>query len=355
MINLNLVKASHFIALLLSLTYSLFLGSMNSAFAETRKFKSTPVLISKTGRVYLFKVVPGAEPKPGNMVLIKEGPKALMAFRVLRADTEKNQYAARKAKKYNQTEELQLNLEYDSIEKSALASTSTPPPEPEPKTIPEPTTLEPTSAEPTTAEPINVEQLDAPSEPVPEPTPENVSEEYFYDDEETSLYEVEEIHALDPYRAAFSLMGSYSRNLSSFQIRGTVQSSILAFLSIKTFKDILFFSKQAQDWIDIEFGVGYYTYLNASTSPNRSFTILPLLAQAKYNIQVSETLSINAYGGFGFNAIISSKNATSFDKKRFGNIQQLMGLGLVYNMGPHWATRVDLGWDRMALGLMLKW
>ena len=87
---------------------------------EAHRFQSTPLEISKSSRVYLFKTTERDLrdlPKVGNLVLIYSQNKPSMAFRVLKTDLLKFEYVAKRVRRYEQTETLKFNSPYASIEK----------------------------------------------------------------------------------------------------------------------------------------------------------------------------------------------------------------------------------------------
>ena len=101
---------------------------------DSHKFEAKAISKSTSGKVYLFKST-DVMPKTGNLILVYENDKPVMAFRVLKNENDLHHFVAKRVRRYDETGELAINRIYTSVEKLG-------------DIIPAPPT-EPTTAEPT--------------------------------------------------------------------------------------------------------------------------------------------------------------------------------------------------------------
>jgi hypothetical protein len=68
-----------------------------------------------------------------------------------------------------------------------------------------------------------------------------------------------------------------------------------------------------------------------------------------------ENFGIFFYGGLMQNFVTQvSANATADVQASLQSIVPAVGTGLLFRVGPSWEARVDLGYDMLALGLVLR-
>lgn len=367
---------------------------------EAHTFQSTPVRTSKSKRIYLFKATGNDLPKTGNLVLIHVQNKPAMAFRVLKTDSKNSEYVAKRIRRYDQTGELNVSQAYDSIEKiSDLLAAPAPDP-----VVSRPARV---AAPATAPAPINVSESDQDLDAAPKPAETNL-EVYDYEDdldattspqaiapkkkrakaakveqpvdeefgneenneestdetdEGKTAFEIEEAIRLSPLRNMISVNTGLYKNMSNFKFAGGTHSGFHASYARTLRTDIFVLSKAPQDSLSIEFGLGYYSLVNF-IGQNDVFKIVPIMAELHYNLFFSQTFGMYLYGGLEFNAVMATENVTAATLSSRGDqdsidklqgIQHTFGLGLLYNMGPQWYLRLNLGWDRITAGLAIKW
>ena len=386
---------------------------------EAHQFKVVPVEKSHTGRVYRFRVEPEELPHVGSILLIEENRNPTMAFRVLKTDTTKNEFVAKRVRRYDATRELVLNERYDTVEKISDLVTP-PPPEREaydpnaspildpnpgkdlinPSATPSqaPPTLDPfgdgtqipaapsqptspgESAQNKTGAPLDVEKydndLDSSTSPtnlktdetVVDPGHVNANEDTTLvnsgDDDsdiDPSLLEVKERKVLNPYRFSLGFMVGSLKNLSNFKTAGPSGGAFSIYFSHVVGRNVLIKNKGVQDSLSFEYGGSYYNQTDVN-GHNDDYTFFPVKAELRYDVHLSETFSAFLYGGFQYNWIASTINvdignsaidAASYDSLR--GFQANLGIGVFYNIGPQWYLRGELGFDRLGVGLAVKW
>jgi hypothetical protein len=366
---------------------------------EAHQFQSTPVRMSKSGRVYLFQTPSNDLPKTGNLVLIHDHNKPAMAFRVLKTDPEKNEYVGKRVRRYDQTGQLKLDDKYFSIEKVAdlLA-------EPAPDLAPAPTpfatpfpSVTPVPAAPAVSETNDIDSeldgtpADEPAQPSASPgrkkkKPETDLEVYDYDDdldsstsprnlkkenpnavvsedEDDSLtaFEIDETMRLDPLKNMLSVSTGFFKNMSNFKFAGGTHNGFAVSYTRTLTNDVFVVSKAPQDSTAIEFGLGYYSRINMDGN-NDVYKVVPMYAELHYNLVFSQTFASYLYLGIEYNGILSTENVNAATRpadavtiSNIQGVQQTFGAGFLYNMGPQWYLRLNLGWDRITAGLALKW
>ncbi|MBS1959417.1 MAG: hypothetical protein JST80_08100 [Bdellovibrionales bacterium] len=387
---------------------------------DTHRFTSTPVEVSSSGRVYKFSMKSADVPRVGNIVLIQEQKKAAMALRVIKSDPNKMEYIARRVRRYDDHQTLIVNRNYESVEKVA-DKINTPPvgqepidgeplaqaalvtePEPVIQATPEPTPV-PKSTPRLVVRPVIKKVVPTPTPiiiyatpaPTPEPTPEPVAEiqvpktiepplevtqldqrldesttpqnhesnieviDKDNTDDATSPYEINESKRFDPFKNMISITTGSFRNASNFVLGGEMFGGFTLAYSRKLRDDWLISKVPApQDALWVEFALGYYRKANLT---NDVYTVVPLHAELRWELNFSSTLALELYTGLQYNWIMSMDNVDLNNVGMTNTVQNLngpqvtVGLGLIFNVGPQWYIRSDLGWDRLVLGLGVRW
>ena len=319
-----------------------------------------------------------------------------MAFRVLRSDLNKSEYIGKKIRRYDQTGELKINQKYFSIEKVAdllsapeqdephqapakklAAPVRASPPNPVESSettvteiAPSPTPaegVEPAkqTAPPTTDSSLDVEEFD---QDLDEGNSQNLnkgpdattSDE---DEDENGSphhpFEVEESSRFDHYDNMLGFGVGYFKNMSNFSLNSVSLSGFDIFYSHVLNRDIWFQSKTSQDDLSIDFGLQYYRLVNIDLV-NDQYTMIPLSTELRYAIHISPSFAVHGYLGLQYNFIASMQNVDSAgaNKQTYNDVhgpQANTGIGVMFNLGPQWYLRVDLGLDRTMVGLAIKW
>lgn len=360
-------------AILFSLTFLIVMA--NPAMAaeslppiDAHRFDVKPIQKSTSGKIYLFESTQ-VIPKTGNLILIYEHDKPAMAFRVLKNDPNKKQFVGKRVRRYDVTSELITNQSYSSIEKLADVL---PPPPAEPVPAQEPLEEQkPESVAPPTPAPSVVVEPSPTAEPTPIPapavTPESQDseldassaaaldkiEESNEEDDEIEPIEVEESSRLDPFNNFLSVSAGYFGNSSGFSGNSALNNGFSLSYARALFHDVFFLKKIPQDSLALELGVIYYQIINQDGG-NDLYTLLPFFGNLLYQLHLSSTFSVNAYTGLQYN-YMSGANNPGKSAESLQGVQLNFGLGFFYTIGPQWALRVDLGWDRITGGLCIKW
>jgi hypothetical protein len=381
---------------------------------EAHEFESTPVQKSKTGRVYLFKTEAGDLPKTGNLILIQVNGKPAMAFRVLRNDPVNQEYIATRVRRYDQTGELKINEHYHSVEK--VADLLAPPPQvqkvydanakPEmgtqwadqkapqtattPDSAPAPVPMMGSDSAGNAEAPVATESAIPADQNTPPmanaaatpSTPAKHLDVNVYDDELDSTtsprdlkkesedededaatdstglpktqYEVDEAQRFEKYKHMATFGVGYFKNMSKFSFNNASNGGLSGAYSWITDRDVYAHARNLQDDMRFEVGFEYYSLDNANNA-NDNYNLLPVYGQYVYNLHVSDTTTFDAYAGLQYNLIMSSQNAQSSTYSNLSGIQINLGVGILYNLGPQWYLRADIGLDRVGAGLCIKW
>lgn len=345
---------------------------------EARRFDIKAVQKSTSGKIYLFesKIIP----KTGNLVLVYDGVRPSMAFRVLKNDPDKNQFVAKRIRRYDNISDLSINQSYSSIEKVADLL---PTPENLSKPIlanaqPESTSTETpakteelpgdTVATDESGKPVEDKSEVAQSEPANEqPTEINdpeldastvqkldqIDQENPSDDLEMASIEFDEYPFLDPFNNMISVGVGYYGNASNFTLSPTYQNGFGLSFSRVLARNVFLDSKTIQDGFALEVGVIQYSILNLDSNNDR-YSMLPFYGNLIYQLYTGHTFGVHGYGGLQFNYMVSASNPGSSLEDLQG-FQPNFGIGFTYMMGPQWYFRAEIGWDRAIGGLSLKW
>ena len=394
---------------------------------EAHQARITPLQMSHSGRVYRFKMDPASLPKTGNIILVSDDQKPVMAFRVLKTEEGTGELIAKRVRRYDTTGELKLNENYTEIEKIADLVTP-PPPEPSqyvpgaqpeldpnisktlkpvPRSTPAPDVNAPPLLDGTSGLPhqsgqettpssssdmdnpsapstggMDVEKFDSdldngssprdlksnshsqtPPQQRYQQTQESLDEEIPSQMiESKSNLEVVEKTTLWPYQNMIGFqVGSY-RNTSNFSFSNMTQNSgFSGTYSHLLQRNVFIQHSPIQDSLNLEGAFTYYSRSNF-TGNNDTYTILPLRAELRYDVYLSEYWAFAGYVGLQYNFLLGTDNVNvaSFPvedtaKGVISGPQFTLGVGIFYNIGPQWYLRADLGWDRLALGLSVKW
>lgn len=374
---------------------------------EAHQFKIMPLEKSQSGRVYRFKTEIEELPHTGNIVLVQDAGKPVMAFRVLKSNSEIGEFIGKRVRRYDTLGELKLNEAYISVEKLADMVTPPPPetalydPNAKPELDPNPHKNIPSS--PGSEKPELDPLPNVPSPPTQAPnsgangapnakklevegydddldsstSPQNLKRggdegvTVTHDEKSTGVdesedmteaksdLEVSETPILNPYKYTFGISLGTFRNMSNFAVANpTIHNGFTAYFSHLLDRGVFVQGKRPQDSLNLEYGLIYYTQLNADP-PYDGYNIMPLRADLRYDLNLSESFSLIAFLGLQYNLILSTQNvastASDSNYSRMHGFQPNFGAGFLYNIGPQWYLRLDLGLDRMMAGLAVKW
>ena len=347
---------------------------------DAHEFQSTPLKKSLSGRVYLFHTDDRKLPKSGSILLIQADGKPAAAFRVIQVNQIKGEFVAKKVRRYDQLADLEINGSYKTVEKVADALIPPPPQQiPVDETAPKiPIGSDGTAGTPEAGGPPGPDDLDSGPDAKAKRAKKGEVEVYDYDDDldkATSPQnlkknmedldeddasgvktesEISEVNRLSTGKNMLGFTAGFFRNMSNFVVAGSTFNGFAVRYSHALAQDLFLNPKNAQDEISLDLGAGYYRDVNSSQT-NDLYTIMPLSAELRYDLHFSETFTFLIYGGIQYNMMASSENSVKSTADKIMGPQQTIGFGFMFNMGPHWYIRIDIGWDRVMGGLALRW
>jgi hypothetical protein len=366
---------------------------------DAQQITIIPTEISKSGRVYRFKTKSGDIPKTGSIILIQYQKKPIMAFRILNTNEENQEFIAKRVRRYDTEGTLKLNETYESAEK--IANLVSPPtietrfnPDAKPELDPiGGKNLNPVSTETerkldpnapplmgdggkasssdvssSGAAPRDLEHYDSDLDSGTSPRNLKRSKEDEESDENDdrspsskSDSDIEEFKTFNPFKHMIGVSLGNFRNLSNFSIPGTSHNGFYGDYSQVMQRGVYFRNRRLQDTFAFDLGFAYYSRTNF-TGNNDSYELLPLKVEGLYSLYFSESFAFLGYFGLQYNIIFSTNNVkpASFPDEQtalntLSGIQPNLGIGVLYNIGPQWYIRADIGIDRLALGLAVKW
>ena len=382
----HFVRQSLFFSFFLSL---LFIESEPRLHAEllpaidARAFDVTPIEISKSGRIYRFRVV-GDPPRTGSIILLELDKRPIMAFRVMQNNLIQHEMIAKRVRRYDVEGKLELNHAYIGAEK--IADRVITPQSNEEETagtkVEEPATPAEQESAPK-ADPNAPAMLGDDGSGGPEPkmknakslegfdeeldsttTPRNLKKKQSPDEGEEDLEDdapkrnrgpaVEERESLIKYPHMMGVTIGSFRNMSNFQWPGVNSNGFTAYYNEIVDKGVWFRGQGPQDSLSLEGGLGFYSRMNL-TGIFDNYDILPIRTEILYTLQFSPSFAFLSEVGAQYNWVISTDKATTEGVNQVSGFQPNFGIGFLYNIGPQWYVRGDLGLDRVGIGLAVKW
>lgn len=305
---------------------------------DAQRFESKPIQKSKSGRIYLFQAIQ-VIPKTGNLILLYEQDRPIMAFRVLKNDRWKKQFVGKRVRRYDQVGELAMNQAYSSIEKISDVLPGPP--------------VEGVEGSNSTQENLAPAPQDTELDSASPKTMDQIDEYEAMDEDDQSPLEIDETPRVDPFNNIITFSAGYFGNASNFSTKSVNNNGFSLSYAHTLIHDLFVAKKIPQDSFSLELGLVYYRIINMDGG-NDFYSMLPFFANGLYQLHLSHTFSLNFYGGIQYNYMTSATNPG-----RSVNIlqgpQPNFGLGFFYTMGPQWLLRADIGWDRMSGGLSIKW
>ncbi len=170
-------------------------------------------------------------------------------------------------------------------------------------------------------------------------------------DEEIEI-EIDEVHELDPHYQWLTLGMGYLRNNGAGGA-STYFAGAGARYGLTLVKMLLLRKAHLQDSLALEGGVYYYKTLNYPVA-DEGYTVIPMVATARYTIQVKEGFGLFFYGGLIFNRVLIAGQGTEETRSDMSQSVPAAGGGMFFQVGPNWNLRFDLGFDTVGLGLTLR-
>ena len=290
-----------------------------------------------------------------------------MAMRIIRMYPGKNQFAAKRVKRYGDVDQLQQGTVLLAIEKIADLKPYQTVEEEELKDEAELDEIEKVETK-TPEQKVVAEKLDkAPpkNQAFSSTLPSTKKFDSVLDaeakgdlhdpkDDETESPEQSIIaksdHDLDPNRNLLGADVSAIRNVAPGGGTSTYFTGVAFRYGYTLLNKPFFMSATLQDSITIETILFYYRVLNY-TGVLDSYNVTSPCLILRENFHTSDTFTFFIYAGGIYNYIFSSFNQQSSSLQNFGIAG---GVGFLYRMGPRWDLRMNFGYESLSGGIALR-
>lgn len=341
---------------------------------EAEEFRVKASKKSRSGRVVMLEDITENRPRPGKILLLKNGNEDMAAVRVL-----KNYPGKFAAKIVLPIGEIQTGTDYRALKKLGdkiihmikerekrgkdldaaktdedLANEVSPDDNELDRGIPLPKVKGGRNKLP-----------DAPSAPLtpgpkaPEPLFTKDGQELSADsievtDDEDAYIDmsIQEEAPLDPYRHVLSLEYGSIRSVDK-NSEPTTYGAIGVRYAFNAWRPALFRRKSFQDMVSFELGLFYYT-ITGFMRTDDSVTVYPLIGTARYSFLIGENLTFFGYLGMIRNNVSQGQDSVSSNTAVLATSKAAMGVGAMLKIGPAWAARLDVGNDMFGIGAVLK-
>ncbi len=327
----------------------------------------TIVKRSQSSRVYLIQNQgPNSDlPAEGRVVLFKNTAGPVMGGLVLKIFLDKNQFAVKNVRDYgNGALPMQPDQAFTVLEK---LSDYIPPAAPtsmqdkaDLKEIAPPSPSATSSPSPVPEMPPAVADASAPPPPPGDTnaavTPTKTAAAMAADsddDDDGSDIAIEEVKQLDKYKSWLTAELAFLRNTDSTGTTTDLFAGGGIRYGLNIDRKVFFSQARLQDSLAAELGIFYYKIVNFSTSGD-SYSVVPIIPTLRYNLTFSEEFTWFFYGGIMFNFASGAGNAVAQVTSNLNATQLAIGTGVEFRLGPNFDGRVDLGYDMLGLGLVLR-
>lgn len=318
---------------------------------EAKSFAVKILDRSSSNRVYLFEDSNTRVPAPGRILLLKREDNQIMAFRVLKNYSDKNAFAAKRVRRYPDHRVLQNEESYLAIEKIADLNPSL------------------TSEDESDLDELEVRkhlkvvpydpELDKEIAPLSEEEIDKIKkgDQFTINPEDQDIHpelSIEESQIIDHFFHWLTVGVGFVSNgatppsgFSSYFSAANVRYGL-------TLGRMVFFDRpRLQDSIVIEGGPYFYKALNFATQGD-AYSILSLAGVLRYNLMFSRSFGIFFYGGVFKTSVISSTQSQASTITSLSKMISAFGGGLLFELGPSWYTRVELGYESIGANLVLR-
>ncbi len=303
---------------------------------------------SKSNKVYLLDDVSNQQPNPGRILLLKREDEKFMAFRVLKIYPEKKAIAAKRIRRYGRHRTLEVDESFVALEKVSDLN------------------IAPTSQDQSDLEELegnskrlNVSPYDPDLDKGSSPLPEN--QEIKKEDDEGEIdaanlapdMAIEETKVIDHNFHWLTAGIGFVKNNNPPSIGGSHYFSAGNVRYGVSLGRMLFLDQpHLQDSLAIEAGIYVYKTLNFAIQGD-SYSLVGIVGNLRYNILFSESFGVFIYSGIMKNSVTSSTQSQSSSLDALNSILPTGGIGLLFQVGPSWYTRVDMGIESVGLNLVL--
>ncbi|MCM0604724.1 MAG: hypothetical protein KA715_01400 [Xanthomonadaceae bacterium] len=340
---------------------------------EARQFEVVVIRASSSGRVFLMDDRNQSKPRVGKVLLLKKNilSPPSMAVRVIRIYENKNQFAAKRVKRYGNTDTLDPANTLVAIEKIAELKPYQTVEDEELKDEAELDELEHpevkeaiATAEQTKKEIQQTNQkyrhnfskdlpntkkfdsvLDA------EATKDELADLEDSSDETDGLI-AKNKDILDPDRHLIGM--DFASVINVNELGKSMFYSAASFrYGLTLVRRAFFLGKNFQDSLTIEGTVYYYKAYNLDGNLD-AYTLLPFSGILRENFHVSDSLAFFIYGGILYNNVIANIGGSDTTIAALGGLKIAAGGGILMKIGPRWNIRMNGGIDSICVGLALR-
>ena len=171
-------------------------------------------------------------------------------------------------------------------------------------------------------------------------------------EEDTSGLTVDEVFPIDTNRNWVTVEFAYLANYAAQSGFSYYSGGGLRY-GLTLGKMIFLDHPHVQDSFAIEGSFFLYKILNYLNAGD-AYTVVPLMATARYTIQFGESFGFFLYGGLVKSIVTSAVASTGPGLDSLNSILPAVGAGFLFGIGPHWDLRMDLGLDTLGAGLVLR-
>ncbi len=317
---------------------------------EIRALDLTIEKKSTSGAVLQF-TSPQEAPRDRQLILLKDGPRPLIALRVIKIFEPQglsdggSRFAAQRVRSYDDFFKPEIGGAFRGILKIRDLSLE----ELDQQVAAEKASLGKGGPEPS---PLDVSQPGAPP-PAEDQTAQSLTEA---EERELKVLAYEETPNYLPETDSVGIHTAFLR-LPKFESGAFYVAAAGPRYSRTLSHPIYFSDKRLQDSLSLDISLLVSKILDYSDISGDSYTLLPLIVTGRYNWLYSESFGLFAYGGL-IKPVVVTKSGTepsaSAAASVLGSIQVALGVGATLQVGPQWYLRTDLGVDQVSLGLDLR-
>lgn len=307
---------------------------------EAKTYPLRVIRRSNSNKIYLVEDPQDRKPELGRILLLKKEEEAILAFRVVKQYPDKHFLALKRVRKYGSNRYLDDGDTFTAVEKLGDLH-------PPPLTAQDRRDLGELEGENGLKPKPYDPDLDAGTTPPPK-------DEIIDEDDLTDTYTVEETHLLDLNNHWITGGFGYIRNAAPPAQGGSYYFSAgnLRY-GVNVGKLVFVKAPKIQDSFTLESGIYFYKALGFVTLTD-SYTLLSLFGAIRYNLITSRSFGFFFYLGLTQGVILSSTNADATALATLGSLLPAAGAGILFEVGPNWYTRVDIGLDSIGLNLVLR-
>lgn len=342
---------------------------------EAEEFRVRFLKTSRSGKIYLFEDLADNRPRPGRILLIKQGNDDILAARVLKNYSGK--FAAKVVLPINP---VKPDTEYRAIKKLGdkivalikerenrgkdldasktdedLAKEVAPDDNELDRGIPQPKAkTKPASAKPEgTSGPASLSKNSKMPEPLFNREGGEIDSFELNEEEAFADITVQDDLPIEQHRHAFSFEYGSIKNVDK-DSKPATYSSYGARYGFNLWRMAMLQRKNIQDMFTLELGLFYIPISNFAKIGD-NVVVYPLIGTLRYSVLLGESISLFAYTGFSRGSVSEGPDQSlAGQHAKLARAKALFGVGGMLKIGPAWAARIDVGSDMFGIGAVLK-